>query len=166
VTTPAHHPDVVDVLAACHRGLLDLLDRAAAADPGPVRADLVRSAADSVRRHTVAEERHVHPVLRRVLDDADRCVQADVEEHEQLERLLLELEATGPDGPGTAELLRGLVAAARRHVETVERWRLPVLRSMLTETELTELADRVSGLPHTEPRSPAEPQPHGEPQPT
>ncbi len=146
MTSPARHDDVVDVLVADHHELLTLLDRALAAAPGPARFDLVRSAADSVRRHAVAEERYLHPALRRVLDDSDRCVQDDVEEHEQLERLLVELEAAGPDGPGAAELLRGLACAARRHVEGVQRWRLPVLRQRLTATELTDLADRTRDL--------------------
>jgi hypothetical protein len=137
-----HHADVVDVLVADHRDLVALLDRVVAAGPGPVRTDLLRTAADRLRRHAVAEERHLHPVLRRLLDDPDRCVQADVEEHEQLERLLVELEAAGPDGPGTDELLRGLACATRRHVEGVQRWRLLVLRRRLTGTELAELADR------------------------
>ncbi|MBC3192482.1 hemerythrin domain-containing protein [Pseudonocardia sp. C8] len=133
--------DLVDVLVGDHRTLLDLLDHAAAADHGPQRSDLALRAVNAVRRHCVTEERLLHPLLRRCLDDGDRCTDADTEEHEQLERLAAELTDVGPGSPAAADLLRELAASARRHVEGVEGRRLPVLRKCLTVTELHDLAD-------------------------
>ena len=147
----ARHDDLIDSLTHGHRELLHLLDLAAGAGPGPTRSDLLLAAADALRRHVTAEERYLHPQLRLLLDDGERRVDADVEEHEQLERLLLELEATDPDSPGTQALLRGLACAARRHIEGVERSRLPALRHHLTMTELTRLARLTRNALHDEP---------------
>lgn len=140
MTPDPGHDDLVDVLAADHRRLLDLLDHAAAADPGPQRTDLGLRAARAVRRHCAVEERVLHPVLRRCLDDGERATQADVEEHEQLDRLVGELLDAGPEPHTDGRALRSLAAAARRHVEGVESWRLPELRGCLTVSELHALA--------------------------
>jgi hypothetical protein len=143
VTTDPAPDDLIDVLAADHRMLLALLDRAAAADPGPQRSDLAVRAANAVRRHCVAEETLLHPVLRRCLEDGDRCAQADAEEHEQLEALVTELLAVGTGSPDAEQVLHRLAVSTRFHIEGVETRRLPALRRRLTVTELHELARAV-----------------------
>lgn len=127
------------MLAADHRALLALIEDAVAA-AGPRRAALVARVAGALGRHCAAEEEHLHPLLRRTLDDGERCVQDDVEEHEQIERLLGELAGADPGSPAVPERLRDLAGAVRRHVEGVEGRRLPPLRQRTTVTELHERA--------------------------
>lgn len=140
MTPDPGHDDLVDVLADDHGTLLDLLDHASAADHGPQRSDLALRALNAVRRHCAAEERLLHPVLRRYLDDGERCAEADAEEHEQLEQLVSELLEAGPGSPEAGDLLRRLAASTRHHIEGVESRRLPLLREYLSVTELRDLA--------------------------
>lgn len=152
VTPDPGHEDVVDVLADDHRTLLALLDHAAAADPGPQRSDLALRAVNAVRRHCATEERLLHPVLRRHLDDGERCAEHDTEEHEQLEELATALLDAGPGSPAAGDLLHRLTTSTRHHVEGVEGRRLPVLRERLTVTELQELAREARADLHSDDR--------------
>ena len=70
-------------------------------------------------RHSVAEEMHVYPVMRKHLPDGEQAVKHDTEEHKQIERTLKDLEGVDPSDARFTELVRSLQATLAEHISDV-----------------------------------------------
>jgi hypothetical protein len=86
---------------------------------------------------------YVYPVMRRYLDDGEKAVEHDVEEHQQLERAMKQLEAVEVSSGEFDAALRQLEALLSDHVQDEESEQFPELRRRVPQEELTELAGKV-----------------------
>lgn len=135
--------DVVDVLTADHREVTDLIAEIWATTDPERRRDLADMVIAELVRHSVAEEMHVYPVMRKHLPDGEQAVKHDTEEHKQIERTLKDLEGVDPSDARFTELVRSLQATLADHISDEENEQFPQLRARVPAEKLVELAGKV-----------------------
>src|SRR4051812_13009636 len=106
--TETQDQDVVDVLTADHREVEDLIAHIQDASAGGDRRDLADVLIAELVRHSVAEEMHVYPAMKKHLPDGEKAVAHDVEEHKELESVMKELEAADAEGAQFVALVKQL----------------------------------------------------------
>lgn len=116
------------------------------------RKELVDHVIAELVRHSVAEEQHMYPAARRVLDNGDELADHEIEEHAEAERLMKRLEGMAATDPEFDGLVRDLIGSIRHHVEDEEKDLLPKLRAACSERELRELGRRSSRRSASRPR--------------
>ncbi|MEU2212425.1 hemerythrin domain-containing protein [Streptomyces hygroscopicus] len=140
--TPEQH-DVVEVLTADHRAVRDLFaGYRATPDPGR-RRRLVNRITVEVVRHSVAEEAHLYPTVRKALPDGDRIADQEIEELTEAERILSDLDAVDPLDRRFDPLVQDLMDVVSRHIRGEEDLVFPELRERLTPEERMALGLRV-----------------------
>jgi hemerythrin superfamily protein len=107
--------DVVDELSTDHREALELLDRISSTHDAGERRDLTDTVIGEVVRHSVAEEMHVYPAMRDHLPDGGDLVEHDAQEHEDLERVMKQLESTDTGDARFDDLVREMTDKLRHH---------------------------------------------------
>jgi hemerythrin-like domain-containing protein len=135
--------DVVDVLTEDHHSVLNLIAGIpTTSDPAEKRAiaDIVIA---EIVRHSVAEEMHVYPAIRKHVPDGDSKVEHDVQEHKELEATLKKLEGADADGAGFDQLVADVEQQLRHHASDEEKTQFPELREHLPADELQRLARKV-----------------------
>ncbi|WP_433795053.1 hemerythrin domain-containing protein [Actinoplanes sp. CA-252034] len=143
MTSPQNGGDVIDVLVNDHRDVTALIGEIwAVADP-MIRRDLTDTAISELVRHAVAEEMYVYPVMRKYLDDGDKAVEHDIEEHKELEETMKRLEDLDVSGLEFDLALRKLEELLTDHVHDEEDEQFPKLRRVVPHEELVELAGKV-----------------------
>ncbi|WP_047868118.1 hemerythrin domain-containing protein [Nocardiopsis sp. RV163] len=135
-------PDLIEVTISDHRQV----ERISTELEGPLspeaRKQLTEHVITELVRHSVAEEQHMYPTARRVLDDGDRIADHELQEHAEAEQVMKDLEGLDADDPEFQRLLNTLISDIRHHVEE-ERDLLPRLRAACTPEELRELGAKV-----------------------
>lgn len=107
------------------------------------RKELVDHVIAELVRHSVAEEQHMYPAARRVLDNGDELADHEIEEHAEAECLMKRLEGMAATDPEFDGLVRDLIGSIRHHVEDEEKDLLPKLRAACSERELRELGEKI-----------------------
>ncbi|MEU4895574.1 hemerythrin domain-containing protein [Streptomyces sp. NPDC044780] len=168
--TPEQH-DVVDVLTADHRAVRALFEGYRTATEPELRRQLVDRITVEVVRHSVAEEAHLYPTVRKALPNGDRIADEEIEELTEAERILSDLDAVDPRDRRFDPLVRDLMDVMSMHIRGEEDLVFPELRERLTPEERMALGLRVSeataaargvapvGEPVSEPISPEGPGP-------
>src|SRR3954471_1859483 len=105
MTTSQTGEDVIDVLVSDHREVTALIGNIWSVTDPVIRRDLTDTAISELVRHAVAEEMYVYPAMRKYLEDGEKAVEHDVEEHEELERTMKALEAADVSSPEFEESL-------------------------------------------------------------
>jgi hemerythrin superfamily protein len=153
-TTPDQTPDVVDVLSADHRVMLDTVEEVRAARDDSERRRLADLLIAEVVRHSVAEELWVYPAIRTHLPDGEKAVEHDVEEHKELEVLLKRFEGVGPEDPQFDVLVTRIGSVLADHVADEEGEQFPQLRAAVPHDELVRMAERVEAVKKVAPTRP------------
>jgi hemerythrin-like domain-containing protein len=161
VTTSTDNEDVVDILTTDHHEVLDLIGQIPGQDPAQRResADTVIA---ELMRHSVAEEMHVYPVMKKHLPDGESQVKHDVEEHQQLEEVMKELEGVDASDAQFIAVLDRLEAVLRDHVTDEETEQFPQLRAQCPHDELVEIGAKVTAAKKAAPTRPHPASPHSE----
>jgi len=146
--------DVVDVLTTDHREATALLTEISATADGPARRDLADTLIAELVRHSVAEEMHVYPAMRKHLPDGEQAVEHDIEEHKELESLMKQLEGLDPLEPRFEAVLGELASTLQDHVADEEGSHFPQLRAALPREELVALAGKVESAKKLAPTRP------------
>jgi hemerythrin superfamily protein len=135
--------DVIDVLISDHRDVTALIGEIWSVRDPMIRRDLTDTAISELVRHAVAEEMYVYPAMRKYLEDGDKAVEHDIEEHKELERTMKRLEALDVTDTEFDDTLRQLETLLADHVQDEETEQFPELRRRIPQEELTELAGKV-----------------------
>jgi hemerythrin superfamily protein len=156
MTAEASAPDVVDILTSDHREATDLVAQILASTDPERRRDMADVLITELVRHSVAEEMHVYPAMREHLPDGDEAVEHDVAEHKELEATLKKIEQADAASSEFDQLLRGLEATLRDHIQDEESDQFPQLRAKVPPETLRELGQQVE---HAKKLAPTRPHP-------
>jgi hemerythrin superfamily protein len=130
--------DVVDLITHDHRELQRMFDELRS-DPS-TRRTLAPVMSTLLFAHSRAEESEVYPRARAA--GGEDHVEHSQEEHLAADQLAERLTGLDPDSEEFGEVLEELIEAVTHHLEEEEEDVLPHLRQRMSETELTELAER------------------------
>ena len=129
--------DIVTLLTQDHAEVNQLFGRFARSSKPETQKELARQIIHELSVHAAVEEQFVYPVLRWKVDDGSGLADHAIDEHQEVKRLLADLEKLEP---GTAEFsskMDKVVAAVREHVSDEEGDVLPKLKAT-TDADLRE----------------------------
>ena len=156
--------DALELLVADHRGFeqqLDLLLRTDVADVD-ARQALSRQLTRGLVEHSVAEEQVLYPAMRELLPDGDALADDGIEEHQEVERLLTEIEKIDVASQHFADMWAAIREDLTHHIADEEKKDFPALRDRLDAERLAQmgesLAEAKSNAPtHPHPHAPSKP---------
>ncbi|POX38061.1 hemerythrin [Streptomyces sp. Ru73] len=147
-----HGGDVIQELTTDHREVEEMFARIEALPAGdPQRKELADQVTIELVRHSIAEEMHLYPAVRRCVPDGDSIADKEIEDHTAAERTMKELESCRADEPAFDRLTRTLMNEIRSHVEDEENNLFPALRRGASAEELAELGEKVRQAKKTAP---------------
>ncbi|WP_330237661.1 hemerythrin domain-containing protein [Streptomyces sp. NBC_00525] len=150
-----HGGNVIAELTTDHREVDELFARIEAQ---PVGDEQRRKLADELTielvRHSVAEEMHLYPAVRRFVDDGDDMADKELEDHAAVERHLKELEGLSADDPQFDHLVAKLKLEVGEHVRDEENRLFPLLAAACSPEALDELGEKVRTAKKTAPTRP------------
>lgn len=138
--------NVVDVITEEHRELLELCDRLLA-EPGDKRLAGVLIA--ELSRHLSAEEQYLYPAVRRTVPGGEELTARELAEDREL---LITLQHLQKDL--SAERVRAVASAVRRHVDADAEELLPVLVQMVPIEDLIRVGNRFETAEEAAPTRP------------
>ncbi|MEW2552054.1 hemerythrin domain-containing protein [Streptomyces zhihengii] len=155
--------NVIDELTADHRQVEDLFERIAGLAPGdPALRGLADELTRELVRHSVAEEEHFYPAVRRFVDDGDDMADKELADHAEIERMLKDLEDC-PAEDSRFESLMGMVrTSVTTHVSDEEKRLFPLVVESCPGRILEELGERVRAARAKAPVQPHPSAPAGE----
>ncbi|MER7399097.1 hemerythrin domain-containing protein [Streptomyces sp. NPDC000151] len=140
----AHGGNVIEELTTDHREVDEIFSRIEALPPGdPQRKELADQAIIELVRHSIAEEMHLYPTVRRCLANGDSVADKEIEDHSSAERTMKQLESCQADDPDFGRLITTLISEIRSHVADEENNLFPQLRQAASAEELDELGEKV-----------------------
>ena len=155
--------DLVSVITADHREVEKVFKELESKEGTPEhRRNLADHLITELVRHSVAEEQYMYPAARDALDDGDQIADHEIEEHNEVEKLLNKLEKAEATDPEFDELLTKIIGNVRHHIEDEEGELLPKLQSACTPDQLEDLGQKVldakeKAPTHPHPASPSTP---------
>lgn len=154
--------DVIDILTADHKEMLDLLSDAENAAEPERRRDLTDTAIAEVMRHAIAEEMYVYPAIVEHVPNGDGDVQHDKSEHQEIVKVMKGIEQSDAAAPDFPDLVRLLAAKIRHHAHDEEANQFPKLRASLDPAKLVEIGEKVQHAKSVAPTRPHPSSPHSE----
>jgi len=136
--------DAIELLTSQHRMVERLFEELGAETPGSTGfRRLFDDLADALAVHATIEEKVFYPGVKR--EETVELLENSVEEHLEVKRVLATLIDTPPDGEARAEL-EELAGLTERHVIEEESELFPLVRQVVADDELRELAQRMKEL--------------------
>jgi hemerythrin superfamily protein len=154
--------DVVDILRADHREMLELIGQVEHTADAGQRRDLVDTVIAEVMRHAVAEEMYVYPAIEEHVPDGAEAVEHDKREHAELVQVMKQLEDVDASDPAFMERVRRFEGMLRHHVDDEESDQFPQLRAHVSGERLVELGAKVQTAKKLAPTRPHPSAPHSE----
>ncbi len=151
--------DAIELLVADHRGFeqqLDMLVRTGVADVR-AREMLSRELIRGLTEHSIAEEEVLYPAIRDALPDGDALADDGIKEHQEVERVLTEIEKTDVASNRFAEMWAEVRDELAHHIADEEEKDFPQLRDRLDEERLMEMG---AALAEAKEKAPTHPHPH------
>ncbi|MET8677144.1 hemerythrin domain-containing protein [Streptomyces sp. NPDC004647] len=150
-----HGGDVIDELTSDHREVDELFERIQAATPrNSERKRLVDQLTIELVRHSVAEEMHLYPAVRKHLTGGDTIANKEIADHARVEELLKDLEGRQADDENFDQLVASLKTEVTAHVQDEETHLFVQLRQACSEETLEELGEKVRRAKKTAPTRP------------
>jgi hemerythrin superfamily protein len=160
--THGTNADVVDVLTADHREMIDLIGQIELTpDPGQ-RRDIADTLIAEVMRHAVAEEMFVYPAVKDHVPNGAEEVEHDKKEHDEIVKVMKQVEGVDPSDPKFMDLIGQLQAQLSHHANDEETEQFPKLRSHIPHGELVEMGEKVQHAKKLAPTRPHPSAPHSE----
>ncbi|WP_329595058.1 hemerythrin domain-containing protein [Streptomyces sp. NBC_01362] len=144
--------DVIAELAADHRELEDLFSQIELQPVDhPRRRELADRLTAELVRHTVAEELHLYPVVRKHVPNGAALADKEIADHARAERMLKDLEDLGVDDPRFNDTVAKLKFEVASHVREEEHELFPKLAATLPPEKLDGLGRLVRRARETAP---------------
>jgi hemerythrin-like domain-containing protein len=158
----ADNGDVIDILTADHREMIELISRIERTSDAKERRDLADTVIAEVMRHAVAEEMYVYPAMEEHLPNGSEDVQHDKKEHAEIVQLMKQIEGVDSSDPAFMDLVRQFEGLLRHHAQDEEADQFPQLRAHFPPETLIELGQKVEGAKKLAPTRPHPSAPHSE----
>ncbi|MBT2365622.1 hemerythrin domain-containing protein [Streptomyces sp. ISL-10] len=150
-----HGGNVIQELTADHsevRSLFAQIEAHTTADQQ--RRDLVDQLTIELVRHSIAEEQHLYPTVRRYVDGGDDLADKEIADHAEVERLLKELEDCKPGEARFDALIAQVKSSVTAHISDEENQLFPLLEEVCSAEALQELGQRVRSAKESAPTRP------------
>ncbi|MEV8566720.1 hemerythrin domain-containing protein [Streptomyces sp. NPDC051322] len=150
-----HGGDAIQELTTDHREVEEIFARIEALPAGdPQRKKLADQATIELVRHSVAEETHLYPAVRKYLPGGDAVADKEIEDHTTAERTMKQLESCQADDADFDRLISELMREIRSHVEDEENNLFPQLRQAAGSEDLEALGEKIRSAKKTAPTRP------------
>jgi hemerythrin superfamily protein len=154
--------DVVDILTSDHQEMVELFSKIEGASDAGQRRDLADTLIAEVMRHAVAEEMYVYPAMEKHVPNGAEEVEHDKQEHDEIVKLMKQIEDLDPKEPSFMELVRQWEGKLRHHANDEESDQFPKLRSHIPGDKLVEMGEKVQKAKKLAPTRPHPAAPHSE----
>ena len=154
--------DVVDILTTDHQEMVALIGQIEGTSDPSQRRDLADTVIAEVMRHAVAEEMFVYPAVEEHVPNGTKEVEHDKKEHDEIVRLMKQVEDVDAADPEFMELIRELEAKLRHHAKDEESEQFPQLRAHIPAEKLIDLGEKVEKAKKLAPTRPHPHAPHSE----
>ncbi|HET6875358.1 MAG TPA: hemerythrin domain-containing protein [Acidimicrobiales bacterium] len=121
--------DIIELLTNDHAEVNQLFGRFSRSSKPDTMAELAREIIHELSVHAAVEEQFVYPVVRSKVENGSALVDHGIEEHQEVKRLLSDLEKGDPADAGFARTMEKVIESVREHVSDEEGDVLPALRS-------------------------------------
>jgi hemerythrin superfamily protein len=101
--------DMITELTKDHEEVKEAFQKLLDSAPSQERQHTLQHVITELVRHSVAEEMHLYPLTRKVLEDGDQLADHEIQEHAEVEQLLKDLEQMDQDDAQFEPRLRQLV---------------------------------------------------------
>ncbi|MFC9244867.1 hemerythrin domain-containing protein [Streptomyces sp. NPDC057136] len=150
-----HGGNVIAELTADHREVEEMFAQIESQPVGhPERRQLVDQLTSELVRHSVAEEMHLYPSVRRYVPDGDELADKELADHGRVERMLKNLEERDAGDPEFNDLVAKLKFEVASHVREEEAELFPKLTASCSPEELDTLGQLVRRAKETAPTRP------------
>ncbi len=154
--------DVVEILTADHREMVELIGQIKSTPDPDRRRDLADTVIAEVMRHAVAEEMYVYPAVEEHVPEGTEMVAHDKEEHQEIVELMKQIENLDPSDPSFMNRIGELEGLLKHHAKDEESDQFPRLRAHLTSEQLVEMGHKVEMAKKLAPTRPHPSAPHSE----
>ena len=154
--------DVITILTADHREMLELVAIIKQARGPEERRDLADTLIAEIMRHAVAEEMYVYPAIEDHVPEGTKEVEHDKEEHAEIVKVMKEIERAEASDPAFMRHIGKLEELLRHHAHDEEDEQFPKLRSHVPARKLLELGGQVETAKKLAPTRPHPHAPHSE----
>ncbi len=158
----ANSHDVIDILTADHREMVDLISQIEQTPDPSQRRDLADTVIAEVMRHAVAEEMYVYPAIEKHVPNGKEAVKHDKEEHQEIVETMKQIEGIDASDPQFLGKVRELDSRLRHHAEDEELKHFPKLRAHVPAETLVDLGEKVQTAKKLAPTRPHPSAPHSE----
>ena len=121
--------DIIELLTNDHSEVNQLFGRFSRSSKPETMSELARNIIHDLSVHAAVEEQFVYPVVRAKVENGSALVDHGIEEHQEVKRLLAELEKGDPSSAGFAQTMDKVVESVKEHVSEEEGDVLPALRA-------------------------------------
>ncbi len=138
---------ILDVQWRDHRRLEELMDAYEA--PGATaeqRGAAVHAVVRESSMHSVGEEQVFYPAIRKLLADGDLIADRGLTEHQQVKRLLADLQSMGPLDPGFDARAQVMIADLREHIRDEDTDVLPRVEQAATREQLVQMGQALERI--------------------
>jgi hemerythrin superfamily protein len=134
-------PDVTQIIENDHREVERLFADYFAAAGNDDKDRIVDEIRLALAPHSAAEEILVYPAVRRSVEDGKDQARHSIDEHQEIKRLLAEVDKMSSGDAERDATLRALQQAVEHHVQEEEGIVLPSLRSALDAKRLDQMGE-------------------------
>jgi len=131
--------DVTTLIENDHRAVDRLFSEYSAAVTAEAKDQLVDQIRLALAPHAAAEEILVYPAVRRAAEDGSEQASHAIDEHQEIKRLLSEVDKMSAGAPERDQKVRELQQAVEHHVEEEEGSLLPSLRANMSAERLEQM---------------------------
>ncbi|MFE9996738.1 hemerythrin domain-containing protein [Streptomyces avermitilis] len=150
-----HGGNVINELVTDHREVEELFGRIEALPSGDKDRKLYADQATiELVRHSVAEEIHLYPAVRKYLPEGDALADREIDDHSRAERLMKDLESLEAGDADFDRLIGLLMSEIRSHLADEEENLFPRLEAVAPAEALDELGDKIRRAKKTAPTRP------------
>jgi hemerythrin superfamily protein len=135
--------DVIEVLTRDHRRLEGLLSELTSTSEPQERRRLADELTVEVLRHSVIEERHLYPEVRRQIPGGDVLADKVLTDHAKIDKHLHRLATADLSGAEFEPLVTCLMEDLDAHIREEEHYLFPTLTDHFESEDLVRLGERI-----------------------
>jgi hemerythrin superfamily protein len=146
--------DIIDLLIQDHHEVNGLFGRFKQSSQSDTQDELAKQIVHELSIHAAIEEQFVYPLVRAKVDGGKELADHAIEEHQEVKRLLAEIEKLEPGKAEFTEKMNKVMTSVTEHVEEEEGELLPKLKDA-TDADRREkigsLAEKAKSVVPTHP---------------